>query len=73
MILRCFLRLPECSSLSPIILTENAEKDFGSINIATVQKCVRTGDIDEVGDEFTLLFLKCLEIFLLEDIGKKKL
>ena len=30
---------------------KDAEKDFGSLNVATVQKCVRTIDIYEVGDD----------------------
>lgn len=38
---------------------KDAEKDFGSRNIVTVQKCIRTGDIDEVGDAIHLTFLKC--------------
>ena len=36
--------------------SQNADKDFGSRNITTVQKCVRTGDIEEVGDATHLTF-----------------
>jgi len=35
---------------------KDAEKDFGSLNVTTIQKCIRTGDIDEVGDSTHLTF-----------------
>ena len=35
---------------------ENAIRDFGTKNVVTVQKCIRTGDIDEVGDDTHLKF-----------------
>lgn len=51
---------------------EFAVKDFGTNNITTSQKCIRTGDIDEVGDNTHLTFLKCSAIFLLVDTVAKK-
>ena len=41
----------------------DAEKDFGSLNTASIQKCVRTSDIDEVGDESHLTFFEMMGNF----------
>src|SRR3989344_4998665 len=51
---------------------ENADKDFGSRNIVTVQKCVRTGDIDEIGDDTHLTFLEMLGNFSFGGYWKKE-
>lgn len=51
---------------------ENAIKDFGSKNVVTVQKCVRTGDIEEVGDDTHLSFFEMLGNFSFGGYGRKE-
>jgi len=51
---------------------EAADKDFGGRNIVTVQKCVRTGDIDEVGDATHLTFLEMLGNFSFGGYGRRE-
>ncbi|MFH1201059.1 MAG: alanine--tRNA ligase-related protein [bacterium] len=51
---------------------KDAEKDFGSRNIVTVQKCIRTGDIDEVGDAIHLTFFEMLGNFSFGGYGRKE-
>lgn len=41
----------------------DAKKDFGSLNTVSAQRCVRTSDIDEVGDERHLTFFEMLGNF----------
>ena len=43
------------------------------MNVVTVQKCIRTGDIEEVGDSTHLTFFEMLGNFLLADMDAKKL
>ena len=46
-------------------------KDFGARRAASIQKSFRTSDIDSVGDESHLTFLKCWEILVLAITLKK--
>jgi alanyl-tRNA synthetase len=41
----------------------DALKDFGSLNTVSIQKCIRTSDIDKVGDESHLTFFEMLGNF----------
>ncbi len=50
----------------------DAKKDFGSLNVATAQKCIRTVDIDEVGDATHLTFFEMLGNFSFGGYGRRE-
>jgi alanyl-tRNA synthetase len=50
----------------------DAEKDFGTKNVCSVQKCFRTSDIDEVGDKTHLTFFQMMGHFSFGDYFKKE-
>jgi alanyl-tRNA synthetase len=51
---------------------ELAEKELGNKNVTTIQKCVRTSDIDEVGDNSHLTFFEMMGNFSFGGYGRKE-
>jgi alanyl-tRNA synthetase len=59
---------------TPYFLGEkNPESDFGSKRLCSVQKCIRTGDLDIVGkSKYHLVFFEMLGSWSIGDYGKTK-
>ncbi len=51
---------------------KDAEKDFGSKNVVSAQRCIRTSDIEEVGDDTHLTFFEMLGNFSFGGYGREE-
>lgn len=60
------------AGMQPLVPFLLGESHSGGKKLTSIQKCIRTGDIDEVGDDFHLTFFEMLGFWSLGSYWKKE-